>query len=261
MRSETNAERIEWRDLVQVSRAEVLQELALPLPWLAASLLAAGWGLWPLAWTCSFMLFLTCLRVAHNAYHYAVGLSRPATEWLMFAMSLLMQCSAHAIKVNHLRHHRHCMQAEDVEAMSARLSGVGAILVGPWFPIRLHFKALQVGTPSERRWIVAELLANALWIALVFGVWDVAVLRYHVIAMGIGECLTAFFAVWTVHHGCEDGAPAARSLRSVWKSRLAYDMFYHLEHHLYPRVPTRHLETLARRLDQAMPGYAWRRVL
>jgi fatty acid desaturase len=30
-------------------------------------------------------------------------------------------------------------------------------------------------------------------------------------------------------------------------------MFFHLEHHLFPRVPTCHLPVLAERLDQAMP--------
>jgi fatty acid desaturase len=252
---------VEWRDLTALRPWEVLSEPLLPLPWLAASLLAADRGWRPAAVACSFMLFLTGLRVVHNAYHYALGLPRWATEWVMFAMSLVMQCSMHAVKVNHLRHHRYCMSGEDVEAMSVRLSGWGAILIGPWFPVRLHIKAMQVGTPAERRWILAELAANAAWIALVFGVLQVPLLRYHVIAMCIGECLTAFFAVWTVHHGCEDGAPIARSLRSTWMSRLAYGMFYHLEHHLFPRVPTCHLETLARRLDQAAPGYARRMVL
>lgn len=252
---------IEWRDLISLTPLEVACEPLLPLPWLAASLLAASAGCWPLAAACSFMLFLTALRVAHNAYHYALGLPRWATEWLMFLMSLLMQCSAHAVKVTHLRHHRHCMGADDVEAMSARMSGWRAILIGTWFQLRVHAKALEVGTAAERRWIVAELLANALWIALVFGVWHVLALRYHLIAMSIGECLSAFFAVWTVHHGCEDGQPAARTLRSNWRSWLAYSMFYHLEHHLFPRVPTCHLGVLARRLDAAAPGYAWRRVL
>lgn len=252
---------VEWRDLVALKRWEVWNELLLPLPWLAGSLLAAHVGWWPAALTCSFLLFLTALRVAHNAYHYALGLPGWATEWAMFAMSLLMQCSAHAVKVNHLRHHRHCMSAEDVEAMSARMSGWRAVLVGPWFQLRIHAKALAVGTAAERRWIVAELLANALWISLVFGVWHVMALRYHLIAMGIGECLSAFFAVWTVHHGCEDGQPIARSLRSTWQSLLAYSMFYHLEHHLFPRVPTCHLGTLAQRLDAAAPGYACRYVL
>jgi fatty acid desaturase len=30
-------------------------------------------------------------------------------------------------------------------------------------------------------------------------------------------------------------------------------MFFHVEHHLFPRVPTRRLAILARRLDAASP--------
>ena len=252
---------IEWRDLLRLSPIEVVVEPLLPVPWLAGSLVAAHYRVWLLAVLCSFMLFLTGLRVVHNAYHYALGLPRWATEWVMFVMSLLMQSSMHAVKVNHLRHHRYCMGSEDVEAMSVRMSGWEAILTGPWFPVRLHAKALEVGTPAEKRWVIAELVANAGWIALVFAGLHVPELRYHVAAMGAGECLTAFFAVWTVHHGCEDGSPVARSLRSAWKSWMAYGMFFHLEHHLYPRVPTCHLGVLARRLDVAMPGFASRQVI
>ena len=33
-------------------------------------------------------------------------------------------------------------------------------------------------------------------------------------------------------------------------------MFFHLEHHLFPKVPTCHLATLAARLDRAAPELA-----
>jgi fatty acid desaturase len=34
-------------------------------------------------------------------------------------------------------------------------------------------------------------------------------------------------------------------------------MFFHLEHHLFPQVPTAHLPLLARRLDNACPRERW----
>jgi len=37
-------------------------------------------------------------------------------------------------------------------------------------------------------------------------------------------------------------------------------MFFHLEHHLYPRVPTCHLPILAQRLDRAVPELAHKQV-
>src|SRR5262249_8852392 len=156
---------------------------------------------------------------------------RAATERVMVVLSVLMLGSMHAIKVNHLRHHRDCLGEDDIEAMSARLPAWRAILLGPWFPLRLHRKALQVASVRERRWIVAELIANAIWIALVFGVLRIEAIQYHAIAMITGQCLTAFFAVWTVHHHCADAPFPARTIRHRLKARLTYSMFYHVEHH------------------------------
>jgi fatty acid desaturase len=59
--------------------------------------------------------------------------------------------------------------------------------------------------------------------------------------------------VWTVHHDCDRWDEVARTLRHRFKSLLVFNMFYHLEHHLYPRVPTSRLPALARRLDGALP--------
>lgn len=44
------------------------------------------------------------------------------------------------------------------------------------------------------------------------------------------------------------------------KAVISYDMFFHVEHHLYPAVPTRRLPILARRLDAVAPELAVRRV-
>jgi fatty acid desaturase len=35
--------------------------------------------------------------------------------------------------------------------------------------------------------------------------------------------------------------------------RISFEMFFHLEHHLFPKVPTSHLPRLADRLDSAAP--------
>jgi fatty acid desaturase len=171
----------------------------------------------------------------------------------MFVLSVLMLGSMHAVQVNHLQHHKHCMDDDDVEALSARMSGLLAILFGPVFPILLHVNAIKLANCRQRRWIVAELLANAVWIGLVFGLLDVPALRYHVVAMAIGQCLTAFFAVWTVHHDCDRFHFIARTLRSRLKNFASFSMFFHVEHHLFPRVPTCHLSILAERLDKAAP--------
>lgn len=260
VRSDPRLTGVPWHDLVPLNRIEIARELLISAPWLAISLLAAYGHAYGAALAASFMFFLTGLRQVHNAYHYALGISRRATEFVMFVLSVLMLGSMHAVQINHLRHHRDCLGPDDVEAMSAHLPAWRAVLIGPWFPLRLHAKAIEVATPRQRRWIAAELVANAIWIALVFAVWKQALLEYHVFAMAAGQCLTAFFAVWTVHHDTEDAPFPARTIRDSLKSRVSYAMFYHVEHHLFPAVPTCHLAMLAARLDTAAPALSLLRV-
>ena len=244
---------IAWRDLTHLTWPEVARELSLPAPWLALSLALAARGSYVPAMAASFVFFLTGLRQVHNAFHLTLGVSRRASQAVMFVLSVLMLGSMHAVRFNHLRHHRHCMGDDDVEAMGARLSAWNAILTGPLFPLRMHLKALREANPHQLRWIRAELAANAAWIALVFGVLGVPALEYHVVAMAVGQCLASFFCVWTVHHDCDRSEVLARTLRHKFKNILSFNMFYHLEHHLYPQVPTCHLPSLARRLDEAAP--------
>lgn len=251
---------VQWRDLTDLGPAEIARELLLPVPWLALSLGFAAWRLYPLALFASFFFFLTGLRVAHDAHHYNLGLPRAATEWVLFTLSVLMLGSMHAVQFNHLRHHKHCLDENDVEARSARMAWWQAVLWGPAFPLVLHSAALRQGRPHTRTWICLELIANGAVIAAAFFLWPSRPLSYHVSAMAVGQCLTAFFAVWTVHHDCDPSRDIARTLRNRLKSRIAFDMFFHVEHHLFPRVPTCRLPELARRLDAVAPELARKRV-
>jgi fatty acid desaturase len=256
---DTRVRSVEWRDLTQLSKAEVLKELLLSLPWLAASLWAAQARLYFLALPASFMFFLVGLRQVHNAYHYALGLSRRGSDWVMFALSALMLGSMHAVQLNHLEHHKHCLAEDDIEGASARLPAWKAVLVGPLFPVRLHLNAWKKLRGAGSRWMAVELGVTAGIIALAISV-PITALRYHVLAMAAGQCLTSFFAVWTVHHDCDQPGPFARTLRGLLKNGATYNMFFHVEHHLFPAVPTCHLPKLAKRLDQAAPEFTQLRV-
>jgi len=251
---------VAWEDLARLDRVEIVHELLISAPWLAGSLLFAHAGLWLPALGCSFMFFLTGLRQVHNAFHQALGIPRLASDLVMLVLSVLMLGSMHAVQVNHLRHHRHCMAEDDVEAMGARLSAWGALALGPRYPWLLHRKALEVATPAQRRWIAGELAANVAWIVAVLFAFDSTVLAYHVAVMALGQCMTAYFAVWTTHHDCEPDGPIARSIRNRFKALVTYNMFYHYEHHTFPAVPTCKLPELARRLDERQPELALRKV-
>src|SRR5437764_6892815 len=202
---------VEWRDLTHLNSLEILKELLLPLPWLAGSLWLASRHFFVPALIASFLFFLVGLRQVHNAFHYALGLSRRGSDWVMLFLSAVMLGSMHAVQINHLQHHQHCLDDQDVEGASARMPAWKAIVVGPLFPIRLHLNALKLARGPSLRWIRIEMFITAALVAaaiLVPSAW----FRYHVCAMTAGQCMTSFFAVWTVHHDCEDERPFARTL-------------------------------------------------
>jgi len=256
---------IEWRDLLALSPVEKAWELVLSLPWLAGSLLCYQAG-WPaLGAFCSFYFFLTGLRQSHGAQHYALGLPRRVQDGVLFALSLLMLSSMHAVQASHMHHHRHCLDEEDAEGSTALLPWWKALLVGPLFPLRLHRTAWALASPgcsgsNRRRWIAAEVLGIVGIVAAAFAV-DLPALRWHVAAMLLGESMTGFFAVWTVHHGCDPEGLFARTQRGRWMTWISYSMFFHAEHHLFPAVPTCRLARLAARLDAAAPEIRWPHVV
>lgn len=246
---------VAWRDLTRLRWWEIAGELSLSLPWLAASLWLAARGWYVPAAAASFVFYLAGLRQVHNAFHFTLGLPRWASDGVMLALSVAMLGSMHAVRFNHMRHHRRCLAEDDVEAMSATMGAWRALLTGPLFPIRMHREALRGANRTQRRWIVAELAANVAWVGLVWLVFRVPALQYHVGAMALGQCLSSFFCVWTVHHGCDPSRTLARTLRHRLKSLVTFHMFFHEEHHLFPQVPTCRLATLADRIDAAVPDW------
>ncbi len=260
-----------WRDLITVSPWETFQEATLSLPWLVATLGFFGYAqhtanpTWLLAALISgFYLFLTGLRQTHNAFHYAVGLSRRGCDLLMFFLSIVMTGSMHAVQVCHLHHHRTNLGPDDVEGSTARLPWWRALLIGPLFPLMLLRFALRTARPRQRMWIRAELAANLAWYALAFGllwpVWGLWWPAAFTMTMWLGQSCTGFFAVWTVHHECDRDQHLARTQRGWFKNLISYQMFHHVEHHLFPAVPTCHWPELARRLDEAAPELRTRQV-
>jgi fatty acid desaturase len=200
------------------------------------------------------------LRQSHNAQHYSLGLPRVIQDLILFALSLLMLASMHAVQATHLHHHRHCLEEEDDEGATARLPWWRALLFGPLFYARLHASAWRMAQARKRVWIAAELMGIMAVVGAVFCLPDWIALRWHAAAMLFGECLTGFFAVWTLHHDCKASEPG-RTQRGRWLNALSYSMFFHAEHHLFPAVPTGHLEELARRIDRLLPEVRHRQVV
>jgi fatty acid desaturase len=247
---------IQWRDLVRLRWWEQVWEVTLPAPWLVASLWCYQHGFVAVGVIASFFFFLTGLRLSHNAQHFCLGLPRWGHHAALFTIGALMLSSGHAVQVTHLHHHRHCLDEDDVEAWPAKLPWWRVLLMGPWFPVSLHLSAWKIGSRAQRAWIGAELGAVLTLVTTALLVPELHALRWHLLAMVAGECLVGFFAVWTVHRGCGPHEHIARTQRGWLKNFMTYSMLYHIEHHLFPAVPTCHLPRLAERLDRAAPGLA-----
>ena len=65
-----------------------------------------------------------------------------------------------------------------------------------------------------------------------------------------GSWVYPLLTVYLPHHGYgEEPLRQTRTLRGRIVPAVFLELTYHLEHHLYPQVPSHHLPELARRLD------------
>jgi len=246
------AQKVVWQDLKTLTMKELLIENNLTIPWFVASISLAYCGYYWIALPFSGFYFLTALRQVHNGFHNSLGTSRFLTWLTLYLNSISMMVSIHAVKFNHIRHHKYCLTEEDYEGKSANMTWYGAILYGPIHLFLIHKVTFQLGSNAYRRNVLLELFSIILAVASAFYFqWNW--LLYHFVVMLIGEFLMAFFAVWLVHHDTHEHPELARTQREGWKNKLTFSMFYHLEHHLFPAVPTIKLPELARRMDEALP--------
>ncbi len=245
-------QKVEWKDLKKLSIREMLIENNLTIPWFIASILLAYSGHYLLALPFSGFFFLTGLRQVHNGFHNSLGTNKFLTWFTLFSNSLLMMVSIHAVKFNHIRHHKYCLSEEDYEGKSANMTCYGAILYGPIHMFLIHKVTLQLGNRKYKKNVLLELACISIILFLVV-YYQVHFLIYHYSVMLIGEFLMAFFAVWSVHHDTDENPELARTQRGGWKNKITFSMFYHLEHHLFPAVPTIKLPELANRIDKVLP--------
>lgn len=245
---------VEWRDLITMRPRDGVVECLHPVPWLVGSWLLAEVRLWPLAVIASFVFFLTALRLNHEAIHGNLGFRKTAHRLVLHGLSAVMLGSNNAVAFNHLRHHRHLGTAQDIEGACGRMSLWQVLREGPSFPLHMHKEAWRHGGPDLRRRMAIDLAFNAT-LATVALLTMAPALLYHVGAMIVAQCLTALFAVWITHHDCAE-EDVARTQTSPLVNFLTYNMFLHLEHHLFPAVSVRRLGTLARRIAVTRPDLA-----
>lgn len=168
-------------------------------------------------------------------------------------MGAVLLESGHAYRTTHLQHHRVFPEQDDPEGDPARMSFLGAILHGVVFLPRLWLWAWRQNRcgREQRLWLIAE----AAWaVGLVFvGIlvwrWTPAVLVYATLAI-IGNWRYPLLTVHLPHRKYgQTPLTQTHTLRGWLIPKIFLELTYHLEHHLYPQVPSYNLAKLSRRLD------------
>ncbi len=232
------------------------------LPFASLALLA---GFYALGWyvvlpALVILHFITSVTYLHDVTHGSAGLTRAQAHWVMFVASLLLLQSGHSFRYNHMFHHAHCLAHDDIEGAPAHMSLFRVLLAGPSFLPRMWRKALLESTARERRWVIAELagIASVALIALVLVRWTPAPLLYCAAIM-VGSWLYPIATTYLPHYKPGKGPlNQARTLRGVIVPALFLNLTYHLEHHLYPQVPSFNLPRLSRRLDPHLAARGFR---
>ena len=160
--------KVSWKDLKHLSIPEMLIENNLTIPWALSSWVLAYFGYYILALPFSAFFFLTALRQVHNGFHNSLGTNKFLTGSSLFINSVLMCASMHAVKFNHIRHHKYCLSDEDYEGKSAGMTWYGAILYGPVHMFLIHKVTYEKGNKNYKKHLILELLAVAAFITVVF---------------------------------------------------------------------------------------------
>ena len=251
---------VEWQDLRQLTRAQIAYNLILPYPFLLLSWWFASQSLYVLACGASYLFFAAAFRQAHDGYHHSLGTGKRATTAILLLLSVLLMTSLHSIRATHMEHHRNPLGDSDIEGRLAKGSWWQALLGGIAYRLDIYRQGFRLSSRRNQRiaWLEFGLIALVVMTAIVLTVLTIPaiamlaqVLIYHLLTMMLANASVGIIAVWGVHHDCDE--TIARTERNPLVNLLTFNLLYHVEHHLFPAVPSNHLPELAKRLDAAAP--------
>ncbi|MCB0826000.1 MAG: fatty acid desaturase [Armatimonadetes bacterium] len=228
------------------------------MPYLYALLFMVAWH-HVQYWLCVIalvMVFSACSTSTHDVVHRSLGLTARQTEWLLCLLGLPVLESGHAYRLTHLNHHKRFPHDDDLEGEAAHMPIWKVILVGPLFLPKLWLYGWQAAKdrPDQRRWLILEALFPI--VGVVCG-WLLLPVTSGLLAFSVTVLLSSFFyPLFAVHlphrHFEEPRVKQAWTCRGRWIPRIFLPLAYHLEHHLYPLVPSHNLPKLAERLEPTL---------
>ena len=261
---------VKWQDLRSLTRGQIAYNVILPYPFLLLSWWFASQSLYVLACGASYLFFAAAFRQAHDGYHHSLGTGKRTTTGILLLLSVVLMTSLHSIRATHMEHHRNPLGDSDIEGSLAKMSWWQAMLGGVTYRLDIYRQGLRLSSRRNRHITYLEfgLIALVIVTALVLSVFHIAVpaiaiftqvLIYHILTMMLANASVGIIAVWGVHHDCDE--TVARTERNPLVNLLTFNLLYHVEHHLFPAVPSNHLPQLAKRLDAATPHLTKEHVL
>jgi beta-carotene hydroxylase len=240
-------------DLLRISPLRRAASLACPVLCFAAYFPLAAAGHYVAALAAVVLLsFLTYGSVSHDLVHANLGLRPKLNRRLLSVLELLMLRSGTVYRVVHLNHHaKYPDPHDDPEGAAAALSLSRTIWEGVIFQFKLgRWAWLRAGT-ADRRQMLTEWCGIAAIVAL-----SLALLPFTAIPLAYcglvyaGSWVIPLVTSYLVHRPAEPHVlRQTRLFRGWFYSIVALDHLYHLEHHLYPKVPHQNWRKLGRRLD------------
>ncbi len=195
-------------------------------------------------------IYVTTGAAVHDLVHKSLGVPDRYHGLILSVVGALALESGHTLRETHRVHHRKLHTAVDPEGYVDRYSSFRTLGEGPLYK---HYLACWVmkNRPNSRKWVAVEALwaQSVIILALVIG-WRFPVFGVYIGLTVLGSWLFPYVGVKLVHSDPGNNVlTGTRTIRGSFISWIGCGLTFHLEHHLYPRVPGHKLGQLAERLD------------
>lgn len=240
-------------DLLAISRLQQLIVLGRPFFFLGLFALISAlanpfWALPALV-----ALFVSNICAAHDVVHNSLRLGKASTHIFLSLFGSLVMQSGHSFRITHLSHHRLYPSATDPEGAASFKTFWQALAMGPLYVPRLwiwSWKRMKKH-PGERIWMLYEaLFATGLYVASILLIPYTLAPAVYIVVMTLGSWLYPIVTAWLPHdHHGEDAIHQSKSIQGKVLPKVLLGLTYHLEHHLYPRVPAHNMGKLSKRLQ------------